>query len=47
MDRVAVYGVRVHLLVIVEDAVAPERPGSDNVTVCQDVSATSAAVSSP
>ena len=37
MDRVAVDGVDVALLVVVEYAVADERTGADNVPVGEDV----------
>lgn len=39
MDGVTVYGVGIDLLMVVEDTVAPERTGADNVTVCENVPA--------
>ena len=37
MDGIAVHGVGIDLFVVVEDAVTPERTGTDNVTVGKDV----------
>lgn len=41
MDGVAVDGIAVDFLVVVENAVAPEGTSTDNVAVRQDVSADS------
>jgi hypothetical protein len=38
VDRVPVDGVAVDLFMVIEDAVAPERAGTDDVAIRQDIS---------
>jgi hypothetical protein len=44
MDRVAVDGVGVDLFMVVEHAVSPKRAGTDDVSICEDVSARSVSI---
>lgn len=45
VNRVAIHGIAVDFFVVIEDAVAPEGAGADDMTVRQDVSAPQVSVS--
>lgn len=45
VDGVAVYGIAVDFLVVVEDAVTPEGASADDMAICQDVPVARAHVS--
>jgi hypothetical protein len=39
VDRVAIDGVGIDFLVVIEDAVAPKGSRADDMSICEDVSA--------